>query len=830
MAKMIPKFGPAETESRSEPLIYNLLEAGLSDEFTVIHSLPWLCAAAKELDASFIAPTGEIDFLILHPTLGVLAIEVKGGHYRIEAAAFVLVNRGVSVDALGQTRRNTHGLARWLAGKSHIRCLIGYALCFPDSHFRPDQLPPGLVDPSGPTLQTITLTFDDMPRFAQRIREVMEYWQAALKTGPLGMKRTDEIRDALCPNFDGSPEWAQRVVFDNHFWLRLTDEQAAVVNKIFTSQRSIITGWPGTGKTLIGIEVARRLKASGARIAVVTYNTMLADYLTEQLADERCDVFTWHKLCGRARTRIGLSSVEPDGDWFQNDCATDLQSAIDAGLLDAYDALILDEAQALRPGWCALLAAWFTGKRIVALCDETQVFSFEKERTTLAALSGILDGARPFHLTIVMRMPRAVTDRLNEVLPSPIQLSSPRKFDAATVREMVVDDLETCLTVITEGLFSDGIQEEEIVFLCKYWDVPAAVEQFRRERPGTRLCTVSRFRGMEAPVIIIVSAEEFDDLELFCAYSRATTVCLVLFSAHRLLRPKEGAFLTGVVGKSENREILEGLRHRSFTRTLLASHPQKPIEAINSATITWSDQWKCWMVQCVRSSPLTLWADFLATSYPWPVLYWYEDSHESAQIARKKEGDYSVSHTPVSIAYCPACEGMAPLTPVARECHICAGTVDLGTSPVTRGQVRKLIEIDQMLGCLIDGSLEDLFAGIRKLPMLLAVAALAQRAVHLHPHEEIHTAADDTSTADLYRWACALVKSLILLRAAGSAMVLADVSRDTYHPDLAGHEVDLPKWHRTVASAFNLYFKYGYLLKVEKGHYTISGIGHGEHA
>jgi hypothetical protein len=40
MAKMIPPFGAPETDSRSEPVIYDLLDAGLSSEFTVIHSLP----------------------------------------------------------------------------------------------------------------------------------------------------------------------------------------------------------------------------------------------------------------------------------------------------------------------------------------------------------------------------------------------------------------------------------------------------------------------------------------------------------------------------------------------------------------------------------------------------------------------------------------------------------------------------------------------------------------------------------------------------------------------------------------------------------------------
>jgi hypothetical protein len=822
MAKMIPQFGSAATDSRSEPVIYDLLEVGLSNEFTVIHSLPWLCAAAKELDGSFVPPTGEVDFLILHPQLGVLAIEVKGGRYKIEGAAFVLIHSGDRVEALRQTRRNTHGLAKWLAGKNDIRCRIGYALCFPDSHFRQDQLPPGLVDPSGPKLQTITLSFGDMPRLSDRIREVMEYWKAALSTPPLGKTRVKEIVDALCPSFNGSPEWAQRVAFDNHFWLRLTDEQSSVVNKVLATQRSIITGWPGTGKTLIGIEVVRRLKKGGARVVVLTYNAMLADYLAGQLNDQNCDVLTWHKLCAKARARIGLPPHGSDTDWYENKCSADLQSGIEAGLLEAYDVLILDEAQALRSEWCVLLATWFAGKRIVALCDETQVFSFEKGRTTLAVLSGILGNVTPFHLTIVMRMPRAVTDRLIEVLPSPVQLSSPRKFDAATVREMVVDDLETCLRVITDDLFSQGIQPLEIVVLCKYSRVPKTVDQFVLDHPGIRVCNVSRFRGMESPVIIVVSADEFSDQELFCAYSRATTVCNVLFSAHELLSPKEGGFLTAVVDRSDNRDVIETLRHRSHTRTLLASHPRKPIDAIRSISLAWSPQWMCWMVQCARISPMSLWVDYLVSNYSWPVLFWYEDSHSSAYLAEKNLSDESIAFTQVRIAHCSGCNQNAPLASAPDRCYVCDGILCADGEKLMLSQVTRLIGYDETIGAVIDLPPDELLQGIKKIPIVLGIATVAQRAVRLNPFEEIVRDTSRSSGTDLYRWACALTKSLILLRPESKEISLAEVAKETYHPDFEQLGVELSKWHQNVALAFNLHYKHEYLFKVGKGRYRIS--------
>ena len=70
---MIPNSSPnLLTGSWSaEPTFYKFLKDQLPDEFTVIHSLPWLYEKAKEFDNRPVL-IGEIDFLILHPYLDVL--------------------------------------------------------------------------------------------------------------------------------------------------------------------------------------------------------------------------------------------------------------------------------------------------------------------------------------------------------------------------------------------------------------------------------------------------------------------------------------------------------------------------------------------------------------------------------------------------------------------------------------------------------------------------------------------------------------------------------------------------------------------------------------
>jgi hypothetical protein len=117
MAKMYPFAQPSPTKSEAEKMLYWQFKKQLSDDYTVIHSLPWLKSAIRSLaEKEYVknTPTGEVDFLILHPKLGILAIEVKGGAYKYSDHSFVSIIRDEKVDVIGQIRRNTHGLARWI--------------------------------------------------------------------------------------------------------------------------------------------------------------------------------------------------------------------------------------------------------------------------------------------------------------------------------------------------------------------------------------------------------------------------------------------------------------------------------------------------------------------------------------------------------------------------------------------------------------------------------------------------------------------------------------------------------------------------------------------
>lgn len=145
MARMIPEGGPAKNESfKAEPDIYWRL-AKLDENFIVIHSLPWLCAAVKSIDENY-APTGELDFIVLHPRLGILTLEVKGGVFKYDRHKFVYLKTNQQFDPIGQSRRGTFALSKWLRSAG-INIRVGYAWIFPEIDMREKPIPPAFQDP-----------------------------------------------------------------------------------------------------------------------------------------------------------------------------------------------------------------------------------------------------------------------------------------------------------------------------------------------------------------------------------------------------------------------------------------------------------------------------------------------------------------------------------------------------------------------------------------------------------------------------------------------------------------------------------------------------------
>ncbi len=811
MARMIPTTGPQDTNSRGEKKIYDLLKQGLSDEFTVIHSLPWLARGIKEIDSKY-APTGEIDFLIIHESLGLLALEVKGGEQRVEGGLFVYVKTGNTGNHVLQTRKNTHGLARWLGGDTKLRWRIGYGLVFPDSVFGDKLISPGLVDNTVTPRQSLIIDrmCMDASKLETQVRELMTYWKKTLDNPELGASRVASLIDVLCPTFDGTPSWGARVEYDNKVWLRLTQQQASVVHTIMSQGKMVVTGWPGTGKTLIAVEIARRMIAQHKRVLMLTFNVLLVEHLRKEIdSTAMAKVATWHGFCSEYSNKQS-SQTESDSSWLEHGCLEDLQNAQANGLIPNFDVLILDEAQTLREEWCAWLAMQFMEKPIIAFCDETQRFHFEKDRISTEDLCEVLGVNRPFALTIPLRSPRNVLDRLQRVRLPSYQMVSPRDVEEDTLQELVVKDVGTAVYEVIGELSAKGINREDIVVLTR----------FRMPRNHTRLEryeTVARFRGMEAPAIIIAGADDMDDIELFCAYSRATTVCIALYEAEGLgCKSSFGKFQEMVLEHPDKANIANRAREEGLTSSILARHIESTSVGLSSVDLSWCEAWSCWFVDRQDDTEAAdLWIDYLLAYHEWPVYSWNSTSRRKIRredpAANNAQG---VSH--MEIYELRECEACTDLTPHLRQhgliCQRC--TDGLGERVIPSQDVFTML---RKFDAIITSPNPGVIAQEEKSLLPLPLAALGARIYASTKSQGVQTVLKQLpSSSVLHRLATAFIYSRIDAKPIGTMIKrdkLAEITGRYVLPPGLTQEA----WRQAIARSLGQSAKAGLLKKHADG-------------
>ncbi len=547
MATMFPKHIIDDTHSSAERKLFSLFERQLEPEFTVFHSVAWL--ARSDRGRAF---DGEADFIITHPHLGLLVLEVKGGriYYDGSIGKWFSVDRNnvtyqLSKDPVTQAKNARYNLYRKLQD-SPLTCDNAYpvchAVCFPDvtadQNLRLD------------CPQEIILDQARLINPQKSVLEIFEYWdQRAGKNGP-GRKGIEALIELLAPRIKLRSYMSSEFAAEAEVLKQLTEQQFIALDLLSRERRAIIYGCAGSGKTLLALEKARRLANEGYSVLFTCFNTRLADWLnTTQYAQSGVRITSFHKLCIDTAKRASIAIPPLQSDAVQGDDKYYFGSVLPEALLDAatklgpqHDAVIVDEGQDFEDSWWIALESLLlhpSDDIFYIFCDDNQnIYAGADQeypfRSPSVTLNRNCRNTQEIHKVVSRYYRGSVQIQAlgpNGRAPQILTVKSPT--DLPHVLEKCLNNLISVEQIPSSDIAVLTPRSERLSVLRpdtglgRYW----LTWQFATRDNEIECSSIHGFKGLERSVIFLAELEHADfdkDKLVYIGASRARNLLIVL--------------------------------------------------------------------------------------------------------------------------------------------------------------------------------------------------------------------------------------------------------------------------------------------------------------
>ena len=523
MARMYPQELSNEKRrsipSYAEIVFYDALATSLSDEWTVFFSIPWQQRTSKGGKSK----DGETDFIVAHPDLGALVIEVKGGQIRFDGD----LQSWVTTDANGidhkispfeQARRCKHSLRNYLTAeddedRGFPKSSIHDAVAFPQS--RCDVTGDGL--PLNAPREMI-VDCDDLKSLEASLRSAFAYHRGVnARQLQGGAQLLDELVRRLGMSLTLPNPLALSLPEEEIQYVRLTEQQVELLYSLKRFRKVAVCGCAGSGKTMLAMEKARQLAQDGFRTLLTCFNKGLSSYLAERAEGiEGLTVAHYHLLCHEFARQADVDWVPGRDSW---ETAPDaLIEAVERHPELKFDAVIVDEAQDFRDTWwvsvLSLQANEDDGILYVFYDDNQQVYRVEP--TLPADLEVIPLTSNVRNTRAIFRCVAPLYQGEDEVRPrgpsgrtvEPVAYPDAAQLEGAVsrvVHRLVVEEQIKPQQIIV--LTPRGRDRSQLGDVTKLATVPATWDD-EPAKSAVRITTIHSFKGLERPVVI---ACELDD-------------------------------------------------------------------------------------------------------------------------------------------------------------------------------------------------------------------------------------------------------------------------------------------------------------------------------
>jgi len=533
MARCIPDVIPAAQYHASEQALLERFRTELPDEFIVIPCLevPYFQAGRDS----------EADFVILHPR-GRLVLEAKGGEIRCLQGRWERKKSGKWKSfhpPFFQARDNSYEIRDYLKrsfGKEapEARAPFNHVVVFPGIDFNVETI----EMPDARLIDRTELANSDLLKIMLRLLDDTEQRYLARFPGqalppPLSDEQLLAVADRLRPDVritaNLTPEALEREL------IRLSSTQLRALDTAALSKRLRIVGGPGSGKTLLAVEVCRRELAanSAQKVGLVCFNRYLGSFLVEVAKADRLQGVTPGSFYLHVDRILGSATdaAATDPAYYQQRVRSALEIARHMPEAEKFDLLVVDEGQDFRDDGdkLALLDAMLKGGlakgRWRWFEDLDQILSPDAATAPSPAHQGLLDHLDAYGQVEVdcnwrntEQIAQAAAKVMGRPTPPSFGVQGPkvttaiarpgREFDLLAallghekLRAYRPEDI-IVLSMKGAGKESFAGKTEAAGFRLVPYDANTPYEE------GTlRTSTVFKFKGMESHVVILMDVD-----------------------------------------------------------------------------------------------------------------------------------------------------------------------------------------------------------------------------------------------------------------------------------------------------------------------------------
>ena len=431
----LPRHASAALPGRQAELdLLRTLELGLSDAYTLFHSVDWSRGIGES------EQHGEVDIVVVNQAGDVLLIEVKSGDVEFTPTGIFKTYGGFAKDITRQAGLQ-YGAMKTRMEDAQLPCRLSHLLVFPDFKVQTEtaQWPRERIVDSEDIrniVSRITRSLGHGAPGAVNHSRVLAFFENRFQVATDVSALTGRVQEAATRMSAGLATWVPRI----------------------TSASGLmrVIGTAGSGKTQLALRLLRDADAAGHKAAYICFNRALADHIS-RVAPVRMPAETFHEYALRVVRRAG-ETVD-----FQEAGAFDKLAARCIALLEQaepdLDLVVLDETQDMQPEWVlAILSRLKANGKAVLLEDPEQQLYKDRVAFELPDAVSVTSHEN-------FRTPRALVKLINLLRLTTLEVQAMSPFEGETPDPIIYETPEKiapCTVKAVERCLKRGFELADV--------------------------------------------------------------------------------------------------------------------------------------------------------------------------------------------------------------------------------------------------------------------------------------------------------------------------------------------------------------------------------